>query len=135
MNTSAPIQRKKASTSPTTISNPSDKDRKVSKKSTSISIVKKILQGIVIFIVVFFLSSYAITDTWTWGYRNKYTNWRHWIPVYILLFNLFSLSMLLFTIIFFLTICVWQKCSVRRWYSPRKNLPNMTDPIKIYLST
>lgn len=32
-------------------------------------------------IVLFFVSSYLITDTWTWGYRGKWVNVHTWIPV------------------------------------------------------
>ncbi|RHZ74123.1 hypothetical protein Glove_227g169 [Diversispora epigaea] len=78
MASSMPIQRKKTSTSPTIISNSSNKDRKETKKSTSL--ISVLFQGTIVLIVVFFLSSYLLTDTWTWGYKNKYTNWRNWIP-------------------------------------------------------
>jgi predicted heme/steroid binding protein len=38
------------------------------------------MQGFFISIIMFFLASYFITETWTWGYQNQYTNWRNYIP-------------------------------------------------------
>ncbi|KAF9923976.1 hypothetical protein BGZ65_008586 [Modicella reniformis] len=39
-----------------------------------------VLQGLLVSVLFFFLSSYLITDTWLWGYKGKYVNWRHWVP-------------------------------------------------------
>ncbi|CAG8571510.1 4287_t:CDS:2 [Paraglomus brasilianum] len=33
-----------------------------------------------ILLISFFLSSYFFTESWTWGYQNKWTNWRTYIP-------------------------------------------------------
>ncbi|KAF9179649.1 hypothetical protein BGZ51_006765 [Haplosporangium sp. Z 767] len=51
-----------------------------SSKGSQPSKKQSILQGILLSIVFFFLSSYLITDTWLWGYNGKYANWRRWIP-------------------------------------------------------
>lgn len=32
-------------------------------------------------ILFFFLGSYLITETWTWGYRGKWTNIHSYLPV------------------------------------------------------
>ncbi|CAG8559998.1 9660_t:CDS:2 [Cetraspora pellucida] len=75
---STPVQRKKANDSSVPFTDTSYHNQKESRKSSTI--LKPILQGIVLFIIAFFLTSYLITETWTWGYQNKYTNWRNWIP-------------------------------------------------------
>jgi hypothetical protein len=40
-----------------------------------------VLQGLLVCVAFFFLSSYLITDTWLWGYNGKYVNRHHWFPV------------------------------------------------------
>ncbi|KAG0300076.1 hypothetical protein BGZ98_009504 [Dissophora globulifera] len=50
------------------------------KKTSSSSWRQSLLQGLLLSLLFFFLSSYVITDTWLWGYSGKYSNWRHWIP-------------------------------------------------------
>src|SRR5437764_1027735 len=54
-----------------------------------------IIQTFLISITMFFLASYFITETWTWGYQNQYTNWRNYIPVFnkflIKYINIYSL--------------------------------------------
>ncbi|CAG8441827.1 9444_t:CDS:2 [Acaulospora morrowiae] len=74
---SIPTQRKKK-TEDASSSDISYDNSKEPRKSTSVA--KIILKGFLIFIVTFFLSSYLITESWTWGYKNKYTNWKRWIP-------------------------------------------------------
>ncbi|CAH1766279.1 10841_t:CDS:2 [Entrophospora sp. SA101] len=51
-----------------------------SKESSQKSIAIFVMQGFFISIIMFFLASYFITETWTWGYQNQYTNWRNYIP-------------------------------------------------------
>ncbi|KAK9721142.1 hypothetical protein K7432_003670 [Basidiobolus ranarum] len=45
-----------------------------------IKLLKDIVYGILVVLTVFFVASYTITDTFTWGIQNKYTNWRNWVP-------------------------------------------------------
>ncbi|OZJ05782.1 hypothetical protein BZG36_01292 [Bifiguratus adelaidae] len=42
--------------------------------------LKDVLVGLLIAIAWCLATSYVITETWTWGYRGKYTNWRRYIP-------------------------------------------------------
>ncbi|KAI1315015.1 hypothetical protein EDD11_001400 [Mortierella claussenii] len=44
------------------------------------SLKQSVVQGLLLSVLFFFLSSYLITDTWLWGYSGKYSNWRHWVP-------------------------------------------------------
>ncbi|ORX91782.1 cytochrome b5 [Basidiobolus meristosporus CBS 931.73] len=43
-------------------------------------IIKDTVNAILISIAIFFVASYIVTETFTWGVQNKYTNWRNWIP-------------------------------------------------------
>ncbi|KAF9582856.1 hypothetical protein BGW38_010657 [Lunasporangiospora selenospora] len=48
--------------------------------SSSSSKKQSLIQGLLLSILFFFLSSYIVTDTWLWGYNGKYKNWRRWVP-------------------------------------------------------
>ncbi|KAJ1971837.1 hypothetical protein H4R35_005024 [Dimargaris xerosporica] len=37
-------------------------------------------QALCIVIILFFAMSQFITETWTWGMENRYTNWHYWLP-------------------------------------------------------
>ncbi|KAL1920447.1 uncharacterized protein VTP21DRAFT_824 [Calcarisporiella thermophila] len=51
------------------------------------SILKELVQNIILLLVLSLSASYLVTGTWTWGYEGKYTNWRHWIPRKELVFS------------------------------------------------
>ncbi|KAG0197806.1 hypothetical protein BGX28_008699 [Mortierella sp. GBA30] len=55
-------------------------DTMLSSKEAQPTWRQAILQGFLLSILFFFLSSYLITDTWVWGYNGKYLNWRRYIP-------------------------------------------------------
>ncbi|KAK9760808.1 hypothetical protein K7432_014785 [Basidiobolus ranarum] len=62
-----------------TTSNASTQEAKVT-HGTALKIIKDIFSGFFVILAIFFVASYIITDTFTWGFQNKYTNWRNWIP-------------------------------------------------------
>jgi hypothetical protein len=45
------------------------------------SLLSQGLIGLSWSILLFFLASYLITESWTWGYRGKWTNLNTYIPV------------------------------------------------------
>jgi hypothetical protein len=53
------------------------KDPKIKKSS----LLSKGLIGLTWALLFFFLGSYLITESWTWGYRGKWTNVNTYIPV------------------------------------------------------
>lgn len=84
---SKPLVRKSPN-NPSYSSINSDKNHEISsnsnnnsRRSSQKSIAILVMQGFFISIIMFFLASYFITETWTWGYQNQYTNWRNYIPV------------------------------------------------------
>jgi hypothetical protein len=55
-------------------------EKPVEKKTSLLS------QGLIVFswmLLFFFLGSYLITESWTWGYRGKWTNIHTYIPASI----------------------------------------------------
>ncbi|KAF9400626.1 hypothetical protein BGZ94_005414 [Podila epigama] len=56
------------------------KTTRVAKQKTTENWKGALLQTVLLSVVFFFLSSYLVTDTWLWGYKGKYSNWRRWIP-------------------------------------------------------
>lgn len=89
-----PKQRKqnkehKGSKADTSIENSPPEKVKASTPKRQASTASAVFQGLFISVLFFFLASYLITDTWLWGYNGKYVNWRHWIPVFVI-------------------VCIWQ---------------------------
>ncbi|KAI8147261.1 cytochrome b5-like heme/steroid binding domain-containing protein [Fennellomyces sp. T-0311] len=56
------------------------KDNEAKKQVKSSSIVGTIATAIVWMVILFFGASYLITESWTWGYRGKWTNINTYIP-------------------------------------------------------
>lgn len=50
-------------------------------KRSSSSLLSQGLIGLSWALLFFFCGSYLITETWTWGYRGKWTNLNTYIPV------------------------------------------------------
>lgn len=50
-------------------------------KTKKTSLLSQGLIGLSWTLLFFFLGSYLITETWTWGYRGKWTNINTYIPV------------------------------------------------------
>jgi len=44
------------------------------------SLTRRLVRLLLLTAVFSLLSSKLMTDTWTWGYQGKWTNWRQWIP-------------------------------------------------------
>lgn len=60
---------------------PEKKQKQQQQQKTSL--LSQGLIGLTWIILFFFLGSYLITETWTWGYRGKWTNINTYIPVSI----------------------------------------------------
>jgi hypothetical protein len=60
------------------------KEKPLEKKKSSL--LSQGLIGLSWMLLFFFLGSYLITESWTWGYRGKWTNIHTYIPVRIYLF-------------------------------------------------
>lgn len=56
-------------------------EEKKTTKSSSSSLLSQSLIGLSWALLFFFCGSYLITETWTWGYRGKWTNLNTYIPV------------------------------------------------------
>ena len=67
---------------PTSTSQSNNESKKL-KKTSSSSIFSNILMGLVWTVILFFGASYLITESWTWGYRGKWTNINNYLPVSI----------------------------------------------------
>jgi len=72
--TSTVTQRKKPKSDDEVSSSPARTKRHEEESSISV------LRILAIAVLFSFLASYLITNTWTWGYQGKWTNWRRWIP-------------------------------------------------------
>jgi len=65
---------------PVTAASPKDDAEPILVRSPSPSLSTRVFRVLGLLVVMVFLSSYLVTETWTWGYQGKYTNWRNWIP-------------------------------------------------------
>lgn len=59
----------------------SSSQHKNTTKPKETSLLSQGLIGLSWLLLFFFLGSYLITETWTWGYRGKWTNLNTYIPV------------------------------------------------------
>lgn len=73
------VQRKKPAS--TSNQGPDTSTKPISKGAQKRGLVMLTFNVLSWAIVLFFVSSYLITDTWTWGYRGKWVNVNTWIPV------------------------------------------------------
>lgn len=55
--------------------------KKTQPQQPKTSLLSQGLIGLTWIILFFFLGSYLITESWTWGYRGKWTNINTYIPV------------------------------------------------------
>ena len=60
---------------------PGKKQKQQQQQKTSL--LSQGLIGLTWIVLFFFLGSYLITESWTWGYRGKWTNINTYIPVSI----------------------------------------------------
>ncbi|KAG2221093.1 hypothetical protein INT45_008614 [Circinella minor] len=64
-----------------------NESKKLKKTLSLSSIVTTILMSLVWITILFFGASYLITETWTWGYRGKWTNINNYLPKKQLVFS------------------------------------------------
>lgn len=72
-------QRKKPTDVVSDASDASPKD--AAPKAKKASLVYLVFQVLAWGAVLALVSSYLVTETWTWGYKGKYTNLKRYIPV------------------------------------------------------
>ncbi|KAG9296938.1 hypothetical protein G9A89_006893 [Geosiphon pyriformis] len=92
---STPTLRKKISFDPALDSDGKTDSKNVyvtKRSSSSKGLIGKIFKSIVVLLFVNLLGSYFLTETWTWGYKNQYTNWRNWVPRQEKIFTLEELA-------------------------------------------
>ncbi|KAG0163059.1 hypothetical protein DFQ28_010443 [Apophysomyces sp. BC1034] len=58
----------------------SDTPEKVESKKTGSNVLAIIATGLMWLVIFFFMGSYLITESWSWGYRGKWTNVNTYIP-------------------------------------------------------
>jgi hypothetical protein len=63
--------------------NPPQAIKKPQAQQKQTSLLSQGLIGLAWTLLFFFLGSYLITESWTWGYRGKWTNINTYIPVSI----------------------------------------------------
>ncbi|KAI9491221.1 cytochrome b5-like heme/steroid binding domain-containing protein [Zychaea mexicana] len=64
-----------------------DDSKTLKQQQRSSSVLSNILMGLVWIVILFFGASYLITESWTWGYRGKWTNINTYIPRKELVFS------------------------------------------------
>lgn len=75
------VQRRKVQASKKKEADTADAALKKEPAKESKSIVSTVLSLLFWAIILFFGASYLITESWTWGYRGKWTNINNYIPV------------------------------------------------------
>lgn len=83
------IHKRKGNTSDTK-SEPANtaEPTKPSPKSSQQSVISSLFAAVFWAIVLFFGASYLITESWTWGYRGKWTNIHTYWPVRKITFSI-----------------------------------------------
>jgi len=76
---SSPVQRKKPTNTDNAPTSVRSQSTKAKSKKAGIGLLS-ILGGLMFSVIIFFAASFLITESWTWGYKSKYTNFRTYIP-------------------------------------------------------